>query len=29
MGVDFNLDETQREIADLAREVLGREPDPA
>jgi alkylation response protein AidB-like acyl-CoA dehydrogenase len=29
VGVDFNLDETQREIADLAREVLGREPDPA
>ncbi|MDT7601125.1 MAG: 3-oxo-4-pregnene-20-carboxyl-CoA dehydrogenase alpha subunit [Pseudonocardiales bacterium] len=27
--MDFNLDETQREIADLAREVLGREPDPA
>jgi 3-oxo-4-pregnene-20-carboxyl-CoA dehydrogenase alpha subunit len=29
VGVDFDLDETQREIADLAREVLGREPDPA
>jgi len=27
--VDFNLDETQREVADLAREVLGRETDPA
>ncbi|HEX4252349.1 MAG TPA: acyl-CoA dehydrogenase family protein [Pseudonocardia sp.] len=27
--MDFNLDETQREIADLARDVLGRETDPA
>jgi 3-oxo-4-pregnene-20-carboxyl-CoA dehydrogenase alpha subunit len=27
--VDFNLDETQREVADLAREVLGRETEPA
>lgn len=27
--MDFELDEPQREIADLAREVLGREPDPA
>lgn len=26
--MDFNLDETQREIADLARKVLGREHDP-
>jgi alkylation response protein AidB-like acyl-CoA dehydrogenase len=28
VGVDFSLDEAQREVADLAREVLAREPDP-
>ncbi|HEX4360340.1 MAG TPA: acyl-CoA dehydrogenase family protein [Pseudonocardia sp.] len=27
--MDFNLDETQREVTDLAREVLGRETEPA
>lgn len=26
--MDFSLDEAQREVADLAREVLDREPDP-
>jgi 3-oxo-4-pregnene-20-carboxyl-CoA dehydrogenase alpha subunit len=28
VGVDFSLDEAQREVADLAREVLAREPAP-
>ena len=27
--MDFNLDDAQREVADLAREVLGRETEPA